>query len=170
MQFSTPWDVRVRAGAPSDLTYTCFHQTSSGCRLPVSAAIWHGLYKLDVWRPVGRTILACKTVWMAEEFPYSVSCPIGNATGARRSHAGMALQVPCHPGSLRQEGVELPRSATTRMCAPVVPSPVAPVHFEIVSKSCYRRSLRSPAGLRRRGQSRPATEASGDMPQSCGEV
>ena len=48
---------------------------------------------------------------------------------------GMALQVPCGPGPIRQEGVKLPRSVTARMCAPVVPPTVASGHFEIVTKA-----------------------------------
>ena len=49
------------------------------------------------------------------------------------TNAGMALQVPCGLGSLRQEGVELPRSAATRMRSPVAPSSVASGLFEIVT-------------------------------------
>ena len=43
-------------------------------------------------------------------------------------------QVPCGPGPVRQEGSELPRCVTARMCAPVVPATVASGHFEIVTK------------------------------------
>ena len=42
-------------------------------------------------------------------------------------------KVPCGAGPLRQEGVELPWNATTRMCASVVPPSAASDHFEIVS-------------------------------------
>ena len=42
--------------------------------------------------------------------------------------------VPCGPGPVRQEGSELPRCVTARMCAPVVPATVASGHFEIVTK------------------------------------
>ena len=45
----------------------------------------------------------------------------------------LAWLVSCDSGSLRQEGIELPRHATARMCAPVVPSAVARSCFEIVS-------------------------------------
>ena len=55
--------------------------------------------------------------------------PVGCGTDA-----GMALQVPCGPGPVRQEGSELPRCVTARMCAPVVPATVASGHFEIVTK------------------------------------
>ena len=47
----------------------------------------------------------------------------------------MALQVTCGPGPVRQEGSELPRCVTARMCAPVVPATVASGHFEIVTKT-----------------------------------
>ena len=50
--------------------------------------------------------------------------PVGCGTDA-----GMALQVPCGPGPVRQEGSELPRCVTARMCAPVVPATVASGHF-----------------------------------------
>ena len=46
----------------------------------------------------------------------------------------MALQVPCCSGTLRQKGVELHRIATACVRTPVVPSPMATCHFEIVSK------------------------------------
>ena len=55
--------------------------------------------------------------------------------------AGMALQVPCGPGPVRQEGSELPRCVTARMCAPVVPATVASGHFEIVTKRCRRKFM-----------------------------
>ena len=54
--------------------------------------------------------------------------PVGCGTDA-----GMALQVPCGHGPVRQEGSELPRCVTARMCAPVVPATVASGHFEIVT-------------------------------------
>ena len=54
--------------------------------------------------------------------------PVGCGTDA-----GMALQVPCGPGPVRQEGGQLPRSVTARMRAPVVPATVASGHFEIVT-------------------------------------
>ena len=59
--------------------------------------------------------------------------PVGCGTDA-----GMALQVPCGPGPVRQEGSELPRCVTARMCAPVVPATVASGHFEIVTKNRAR--------------------------------
>ena len=43
--------------------------------------------------------------------------PVGCGTDA-----GMALQVPCGPGPVRQEGSELPGCVTAGMCAPVVPA------------------------------------------------
>ena len=44
-----------------------------------------------------------------------------------------SLKVSSGFGSLRQEGVELPRSAATRLRASVVPPSVASGHFEIVT-------------------------------------
>ena len=60
----------------------------------------------------------------------AVSCaPVGCGTDS-----SMALQVPCGSGTLRQKGVELHRIATACVRTPVVPSPMATCHFEIVSK------------------------------------
>ena len=59
----------------------------------------------------------------------AVSCaPVGCGTDS-----SMALQVPCGSGTLRQKGVELHRIATACVRTPVVPSPMATCHFEIVS-------------------------------------
>ena len=61
---------------------------------------------------------------------------------------GNAL-VGCVPPSLRQEGVELPRRATTRMRPSVVPTTLALGHFEIVTKdrTPWSRSAFSEAAL-----------------------
>ena len=55
------------------------------------------------------------------------------------------------PGPVRQEGSELPRCVTARMCAPVVPATVASGHFEIVTKDYNRLVLEMASRLRESG-------------------
>ena len=92
------------------------------------AAAGHG-YREHIRRTSAR-----RTCWSAGRlWRQAVS---GAPVGCRIiTDAGMALQVPpAAPGQIvRQEGSELPRCVTARMCAPVVPATVASGHFEIVT-------------------------------------
>ena len=51
-----------------------------------------------------------------------------------REDSGVAEQVSSHPGSLRKEGMQLPRLDATRLRTAMVQATLAIIPFEIVSK------------------------------------
>ena len=81
----------------------------------------------------------------------------------------MALQVTCGPGPVRQEGSELPRCVTARMCAPVVPATVAYGHFEIVTKPT-KRDMQGERAMVRQAHHEREIPTSRDSPRACRRV
>ena len=51
-----------------------------------------------------------------------------------RTHLGLAVQVPSHIGTLRQDAGQLPGPASISLCPHLVPSSTPPRDFAIVSK------------------------------------
>ena len=94
--------------------------------------LWQALQAVRFWWVVERTL-----AWVRARFGVEGAgvCPVAAGRLCAVANVGegeMTQQEALREfGSLRQEGVELPRSASARMCAPVVPSAVAPRHFEI---------------------------------------
>ena len=54
------------------------------------------------------------------------------------THPGMAVQMPGHTGAIRQKAIQLPWPAPTGFCPYLVPPPLEPSYFEIVTKSSSR--------------------------------
>ena len=54
--------------------------------------------------------------------------------GGCGTHPGMAVQVPGHTGAIRQKAIQLPWPAPTGFCPYLVPLPLEPRYFEIVTK------------------------------------
>src|SRR5215213_10750502 len=50
------------------------------------------------------------------------------------AHAGLVVEVPLHPGTLREEGHQLPGADQGGLYLAVVPSSASFIRFEIVSK------------------------------------
>src|SRR5215216_4387918 len=62
------------------------------------------------------------------------------------AHAGLVVEVPLHPGTLREEGHQLPGADQGGLHLAVVPSSASFIRFEIVSKE--KRYDRGYQGLR----------------------
>src|SRR3712207_2404964 len=83
------------------------------------------------------------------------------------THAGLALEVPLHPDTIRKEGRQLPGTHQGRLYPAVVPSSAPLVPFEIVTKGRLCTILDVNFGEKRfhvlrciRGESRSLTMAS----------
>src|SRR5215217_9483151 len=66
----------------------------------------------------------------------------GEAMGSG-ANSGLALEVPGHPGALREEGHELPGADQGGLHLAVVSAPASPIPFEIVCKwGCLERGIK----------------------------
>ena len=71
--------------------------------------------------------------WRGEIGPVGQEIPSSPAVGGG-THPGMAVQVPRHTGAIRQKAIRLPWPAPTGLCPYLVPPPLEPCCFEIVTK------------------------------------